>query len=430
MKDEHKASSKLIVIMLCKYFCLTLLTIFYLSCSDNPTDSEMTGTIKGKVTDSNDGSSISGVTITTTPTTNTVTTNSSGDYEITGVNPGSYSVSASKTDYNTNSVNISVTEGNSTTANIALISAIPTASFTVDPSSGNTSTTFHFDASGCSDNEDPLSALQIRWDWENDGNWDTGYSTIKTATHQYSTVGTYTINMEVKNTGGLTDYITNQVSVYSYETGTVTDIDGNIYETVKIGDQWWMAENLKVTNYRNGEAIPNVTDNTEWSNLTTGAYCNYDNDESNVETYGRLYNLYAVGDSRNIAPLGWHVPSDEDWKQLEMFLGMSQAEVDVEDDWRGTDEGGKMKEAGTTHWRTPNTGATNESGFSALPGGRRTGWSGGSFPDNYGAHFWSSTEVYGNAWSRVLDYDNSQIFRSGMINTSKGTGLSVRCVMD
>jgi len=184
MKNEHKASSKLIVIMLCKYFCIALLTIFYLSCSDNPTDSEMTGTIKGKVTDSNDGSSISGATITTTPATNTVTTNSSGDYEITGVNPGSYSVSASKTDYYTNSVNISVTEGNSTTADIALISAAPTASFTVDPTSGNTSTTFNFNASGCSDNEDPLSALQIRWDWENDGNWDTGYSTIKTATHR------------------------------------------------------------------------------------------------------------------------------------------------------------------------------------------------------------------------------------------------------
>ena len=92
--------------------------------------------------------------------------------------------------------------------------------------------------------------------------------------------------------------------------GTVTDIDGNIYQTVKIGNQWWMAENLKVTHYRNGEAIPNVTDNATWTGLTTGAYCEYNNDVNNVATYGRLYNWYAVDDSRNIAPAGWHVASD------------------------------------------------------------------------------------------------------------------------
>ncbi|MBT5269507.1 MAG: hypothetical protein HOL70_08685, partial [Candidatus Marinimicrobia bacterium] len=110
---------------------------------------------------------------------------------------------------------------------------------------------------------------------------------------------------------------------------TVTDIDGNVYETVKIGDQIWMAENLKVTHYRDGSAITQVTDNTAWSNLSTEAYCIYDNNASNeVDTYGALYNWYAVSDGRNIAPEGWHVPTDAEWKELEMYLGMSQPDVD------------------------------------------------------------------------------------------------------
>ena len=101
-----------------------------------------------------------------------------------------------------------------------------------------------------------------------------------------------------------------------FKTGTVTDIDSNTYQTVKIGNQWWMTENLKVTHYRNGNAIPNVTDDSAWSSLTTGAYCIYNHDESNATTYGRLYNCYAVTDSRNIAPAGWHVPTDAEWTTL------------------------------------------------------------------------------------------------------------------
>jgi len=207
---------------------------------------------------------------------------------------------------------------------------------------------------------------------------------------------------------------------------TVTDIDGNVYHTVLIGDQCWMAENLKVTHYRNGDPIPNVTDAGEWGGLSTGAYCDYDNDEGNVDTYGRLYNWYVVDDSHNIAQEGWHVPSDSEWKQLEMYLGMSQEEADTTG-WRGTDEGGKLKEAGTTHWQSPNTGATNESGFTALPGGYRN--TGSSF---YGmglmAYFWSSTEGgrYGT-WVRYLDFSSSQINRSYF---TKRFGFSVRCVKD
>jgi uncharacterized protein (TIGR02145 family) len=207
---------------------------------------------------------------------------------------------------------------------------------------------------------------------------------------------------------------------------TVTDYDGNVYQTVLIGDQCWMMENLKVTHYRNGDPIPHVTDGGTWGGLTSGAYCNYNNDEGHVATYGRLYNWYAVDDSRNIAPAGWHVPTDEEWKQLEMYLGMSQAEAD-DLGWRGTDEGGKLKESGTTHWWPPNEGATNESGFTALPGGYRG--RGGNFYDmGSHAYFWSSSEYDSfSAWSRGLGYDYSQVGRDYV---DKQLGLSVRCVRD
>ncbi len=124
-------------------------------------------------------------------------------------------------------------------------------------------------------------------------------------------------------------------------TRTVTDIDGNVYRMVKIGDQWWMAQNLKVTHYNDGTPIPHVTDNDEWRRLTTGAYCTYNNNENYAITYGRLYNWYAVNDACNIAPEGWHVPTDADWKKLEMILGISQAEVNS-DNLHGTNEGSKL----------------------------------------------------------------------------------------
>ncbi len=200
------------------------------------------------------------------------------------------------------------------------------------------------------------------------------------------------------------------------QTGTVTDIDGNTYKTVKIGDQWWMAENLKVTHYRNGDAIPHVTDATDWSNLTTGAYCNYDNDENNATTYGRLYNWYAIDNIRNIAPEGWHVPSDAEWQTLVDYLGGSSV------------AGGKMKETGTTHWNSPNTGATNESGFSALAGGSRT--HSGSYASSMGNHacFWSSTKY--DCLSMLYRHLDCASSRIGSYTSNKESGFSVRCLRD
>lgn len=199
------------------------------------------------------------------------------------------------------------------------------------------------------------------------------------------------------------------------DTGLVTDIDGNIYHTVRIGTQVWLMENLTVTRYRNGDSIPNVTDGPTWGGLLTGAYCNYSNDPNNASIYGRLYNWFAVDDPRGIAPEGWHVPSEAEWDILVNYLGGASV------------AGGAMKEAGTSHWNSPNSGATNSSGFTALPGGYR------GIGNNFGgmgneATFWSSTEhSTDNAWNRSLYYGNAQVDRS---TNGKQHGFSVRCVRD
>ena len=243
-----------------------------------------------------------------------------------------------------------------------------------------------------------------------------------------STDGTYTITCTVNDGNGGEDSGTVNVTVSSGGTGTVTDIDGNVYQTIIIGTQEWMMENLKVTHYRDGTAIPTGHSNSDWSNLTTGAYAVYDDNESNATTYGYLYNWYAVDDSRNIAPEGWHVPTDDEWKTLEMYLGMSQGEAD-NTGWRGTNEGSKL--AGNADlWNNGNLENNAEfgtSGFTALPGGYRS--TNGYYYD-LGSHgsFWSSTEDDSDtAWYRGLYYSNSGVARGG---SYKLYGFSVRCVRD
>jgi uncharacterized protein (TIGR02145 family) len=192
----------------------------------------------------------------------------------------------------------------------------------------------------------------------------------------------------------------------------LSDIDGNIYSTMKIGDQIWMAENLKVIHYRNGEQIANVTDRAIWPTLTTSAYCWYNNDANSYKAdYGALYNWYAAIDGRNIAPTGWHIPSQSEWTTLINYLGGASV------------AGGKLKEVGTSHWTTQNTEATNSSGFTALPGGN------GDFGFNWlgtqGA-WWSTIEQYGDATGQSISNGISITFTSG----SKHQGWSVRCIKD
>jgi uncharacterized protein (TIGR02145 family) len=194
----------------------------------------------------------------------------------------------------------------------------------------------------------------------------------------------------------------------------VTDADGNTYNTVKIGTQLWMIENLKTTKYRDGTNIPKITDQTTWANLLTGAYSEYSNDNGNVAVYGRLYNYYATINNLNLCPTGWHVPTDDEWTVLTNFLGGESVNA-----------GGKLKESGTTHWTTPNFGATNESGFTALPGGARL--EDGTFSSNglYG-YWWSTTEFSSTfGWNRLMDYSNERVYRDG--NNMK-YGMSVRCI--
>jgi uncharacterized protein (TIGR02145 family) len=199
---------------------------------------------------------------------------------------------------------------------------------------------------------------------------------------------------------------------------TVTDIDGNVYKTVKIGTQIWMVENLKATRYNDGTPIPLITDIVGWKNALSPAYCWYDNNISNKEPYGALYNWYAVNTGK-LCPTGWHVPTIDEWGTLEQFLGEENA------------PGGQLKEAGTSHWKSPNTGATNSTGFYGLPGGQRNPVS----PDNgifnlmgESGYFWSSSAATHNSSDglhRALLHTSSNI---GSGSNVKGNGYSVRCL--
>ena len=203
------------------------------------------------------------------------------------------------------------------------------------------------------------------------------------------------------------------------------DINISTYETVKIGNQVWMAENLNVSHYRNGDSIPQVQDADKWVKLNTGAWCYYKNNNGNDQVYGKLYNWFTVNDTRGLAPEGWHIPTDKEWQELECFLGMSLKDA-KKTSWRGS-IGGKLKETGTAHWSTPNAGVTNESGFTALAGGYRS-VSGGFGGIGHVASFWSSSADYDeNAWFRFLGCSETVVYRNG---TNKRFGMSVRCVRD
>jgi uncharacterized protein (TIGR02145 family) len=196
---------------------------------------------------------------------------------------------------------------------------------------------------------------------------------------------------------------------------TVTDIDGNVYSTVAIGNQVWMASDLKTTKYRDGSVIPVVTDNNAWASLPSGAVCDYNNDASISAVYGKLYNWYAVNDTRGLCPAGWHVPSDSEITSVVDALG-------------GDDiAGGKMKEAGTAHWSSPNGTDNNESGFTALGGGYRNFQ--GVFKDkNYKVGYWSSTSqqtLYSGHLSFIFDAKYSEQY-----GVHKNTGFYIRCVQD
>jgi uncharacterized protein (TIGR02145 family) len=198
--------------------------------------------------------------------------------------------------------------------------------------------------------------------------------------------------------------------------GTIKDADGNVYHTVKIGTQTWTVENLNTTHYNDGTAIPNVTNTSSWSNLTTGAYCWYNNSSSNMSTYGALYNWYAVNTGK-LAPKGWHVPTDAEWDTLTEYLGGINA------------AGEAMKDTGTVYWDSPNEGAANSSGFSALPGGYRKA-DGTFYNIGYSGDWWSTTSYSAsNAYYRNLCSNYNYLYRNTS-GFSKICGFSIRLVRD
>jgi len=207
--------------------------------------------------------------------------------------------------------------------------------------------------------------------------------------------------------GLVTFYFQNQAQ-------TIKDLDGNIYDTVRIGTQTWMKKNLQTTKYKNGTAIPLVTDNSTWKKLTTPAYCNYNNtlNTDTINTYGRLYNWFTINTGK-LCPTGWHVSTNAEWTRLTDYLGGDST------------AGRKLKEAGTKHWISPLSTADNSSGFTALPSGKRSDEE--SFGKmGYNSYWWTSTEAdfVDFVWFRYLFFDNSVI--SFFLN--KQNGFSVRCV--
>jgi uncharacterized protein (TIGR02145 family) len=225
---------------------------------------------------------------------------------------------------------------------------------------------------------------------------------------------------------------------------TVVDIDGNVYDIVKIGDQWWMSKNLRTSRYRNGDDIPSGLDDVSWAHTESGAYAVYPHvvepgvgsEDEVLGAYGALYNYLAVSDPRGLCPAGWRVPSDADWMQLEVHLGMPEEEAE-QPFGRGTTEGGKLKATRTDpdphpRWTAPNTGATDESGWSGLPGGYR--WHDGVFGGLGGYGFWwSSTGFHSNevgwdvAWFRSIQYNFGVVFRG---SSHQASGFSVRCLKE
>jgi uncharacterized protein (TIGR02145 family) len=277
-----------------------------------------------------------------------------------------------------------------------------------------------------SDGGESITARGICWSINQNPTTDDNHTNDGTGT------GTYSSNLS-----GLTSSTTYYVRAYattsigtaygnekifsSIPPGQVTDIDNNDYTTVTIGTQVWMAENLKTTHYSDGTSIPLVENADDWANLDYEdiAMCYYDYSSTNADTYGALYSWAAATNNEQVCPTGWHLPSDSEWKQLEMYLGMSQADADNTGYSRGTNEGSKL--AGNSElWEDgalENDVAFGTSGFLALP-------------DNLGSsvYFWSATEGNSmNAWMRGLTYDGTGVYRNP---GGKRYGCPVRCIKD
>jgi uncharacterized protein (TIGR02145 family) len=323
-----------------------------------------------------------------------------------------------------NSVGKSLTYSNEVTLSPTAAPVLPTLTTTAASSIAATTA-----ASGGTISSDGGAAITVRGIC-----WSTSPNptiVLTTKTTDGTGIGAFTSNITglTANTSYyIKAYATNsQGTAYGNEISFTTLQNANVVPlpNVTIGTQIWSSTNLDVTTYRDGTPIPQVTDPTAWAGLTTGAWCYYNNTTANGITYGKLYNWYAVAGihdtdpstpNKILAPQGWHVPSDAEWTTLTDFLGGGQV------------AGGKMKSTGTSLWSSPNTAATNESGFSGLPGGCRGNLGSFNFFGGYG-FWWSSSESStADAWYRYLYYSAGLAVRDD--GNNKGSGFSVRCLRD
>lgn len=241
-------------------------------------------------------------------------------------------------------------------------------------------------------------------DGEGEGNFSSKISGLQGGTYYY--IRAYATNSVGTSYGNQFIFVT-----------TLSDINGNVYGAVAIGTQIWMTENLKTTRFNDNTLIPNVTENSVWPTLSTPAYCWYQNIESDViKKYGALYNWFAVNTGK-LCPAGWHIPSEDDWETLTDYLGGEYF------------AGGRLKEQGFNHWKIPNTGASNDFGFSALPGGYRTGASSGTFRASGYIGWWWAGKEYDLDWARnrTVAFDSEEIAKGRGLKTN---GYSVRCLKD
>lgn len=300
----------------------------------------------------------------------------------------------------------------------------PIASFSTNPENGTTETLITLDASSCSDAETPADELEVRWDLDGDGVWDTDYDVSKIFLIKFPLGGSYSIGLQVKDDGGLTDSITQTLGI-TYPTFTDSR-DGRIYHYNKIGDQIWMLENLAW--------LPAVNPPGDGSYAVKKYYVfGYDGTEVNIAkgqenygTYGVLYNWQAAKDA---CPSGWHLSSDQEWITMEKRLGMSPEEANsiIDTAYRCSGSvGGKLKETGTDHWANPNVGATNSFGFTALPAGVK-GYDGTFVFMGTSAYFWTSDFNGQVSFARALGNNSDGVYR---YQYSHFLGFLVRCIRD
>lgn len=296
-------------------------------------------------------------------------------------------------------------------------SEIPTARFSADKTNIIEGDTVYF--------TDESLGKPTSWVWDFG---DENSSREQNPLHVYKLEGIYTVQLTVNNDQGGNykiekDYITvekkintqilfNSELTYNF----VTDVDGNNYKTIQIESQIWMAENLKTTHFNDETAIPEVTNPSSWTNLSTPAYCWYNNDTVNKNIYGALYNGFTI-ETDKLCPNGWHVPTDDEWTTLTDNIGGENI------------AGGKLKEIGTNHWNEPNEGATNETGFTALPGGLLSTTDEECKNINEDGYWWTSTQNPQNflLFRRGISTDLNSIYRTSV---DKTTGYSVRCIKD